>query len=166
MKNCFRVAAGAGTLMALLACASASETADDTSAVPGSAEFDARGEQATAQVCANMCHGWDIVLGGPRMLPSQWDFVVSDMLGRGAMATQEQLDAIGPWLKWTWGAVWVNSAAPAELGAVLGLTSEEAEAVVRHREQHGKFADLDALKAVPGVDPEKLEARSAAIVFN
>jgi len=150
----------------LLAGVAAPAFGDDDVDVVGSEAFDARGEQVTGQVCASACHGWDLVFGGPRQQPGQWDFIVSDMLGRGAAATQEQLAVIKPWLSWTWGEVWVNSAAAPDLVAVLGIPKQSAEAVVGYREEHGKFADLDALKAVPGIDAATIDARSDAIVFN
>jgi len=142
----------------VLAIASVTASAQDD---PG-----ANGEQVTGVVCASACHSWDQVFAGPRKLPSQWDFVVSDMVGRGAIATEEQLAEIKLFLKQTWGAVWINSASARELAAVLALPVADAEAVVAYRKEHGKFADLASLKGVPGIDVAAIDAQADAIVFN
>jgi competence protein ComEA len=131
----------------------------------GSEEFVAAGEQTTGAVCTQ-CHGWDMIFGGPRQTPDQWDFIVSDMLSRGAQATSEQASLIKRYLKWTWGAVWINSATPQDLVQVIGLPEEDAEAVIAWREEHGKFTDLEGLKEVPGIDPSAIDAQADAIMFN
>jgi competence ComEA-like helix-hairpin-helix protein len=127
--------------------------------------FNAIGEQATGAVCLN-CHGWDAIFGGPRQTPGQWDFIVSDMVGRGAQGTPEQLDLIRRYLKWVWGVVWINSATAQDLAAVTGMPEEDAKAVIAWREEHGAFADLESLKEVPGIDPDAIDEQADAIKFN
>lgn len=131
----------------------------------GPEEFNAIGEEATGAVCTQ-CHGWDSIFGGPRQTPGQWDFIVSDMVARGATATPEQLDLIRRYLKWAWGVVWINSASAEELAAVVGLPKGDAETVIAWREEHGPFANLDSLKDVPGIDSAAIEAQADAIMFN
>ena len=127
--------------------------------------FGAIGEQATGEVCSS-CHGWDVIFGGPRQTPRQWDSTISDMLARGAVASDEQLDLVGRFLKWAWGTVWINSATAQDLVAVLALPEKDAAAVIAYREEHGSFADLESLKAVPGVDPATFDSQAGAIMFN
>jgi competence protein ComEA len=88
------------------------------------------------------------------------------MVSRGAQATSEQISLIKRYLKWTWGAVWINSATPQDLVQVIGLPEEDAEAVIAWREEHGKFTDLEGLKEVPGIDPSAIDAQADAIMFN
>jgi competence ComEA-like helix-hairpin-helix protein len=47
----------------------------------------------------------------------------------------------------------------------VGLTTDEAEKIVKYRDEHGPFVDFDALVKVPGIDPEKLEKNKDAITF-
>jgi competence ComEA-like helix-hairpin-helix protein len=136
--------------------AAASET-EDASAI---------GEQVTGLVCASSCHGWDEVFAGERKLPSQWDFVVSDMAGRGAIGTDEQFDQARSFLKRTWGAVWINNASARDLEAVLALPAEDAAAVIAYRKEHGRFTDLASLKEVPGIDTAVIDMQADAIIFN
>ena len=42
---------------------------------------------------------------------------------------------------------------------------DEAQKIVRYRDDHGPFADFDALAKVPGVDAKKLEKNRDAITF-
>ncbi len=51
----------------------------------------------------------------------------------------------------------VNMASPALLARVSGLTSTLAENIVSHRNQHGAFANRDALKKVPRLGPKTFE---------
>jgi len=51
----------------------------------------------------------------------------------------------------------VNTASPALLSRVSGLTATLAENIVSHRNQHGAFATRDALKKVPRLGPKTFE---------
>jgi uncharacterized protein len=51
----------------------------------------------------------------------------------------------------------VNTASPALLARISGLSSTLAENIVLHRDQHGAFASRDALKKVPRLGPKTFE---------
>ncbi len=160
---------GAAACVALGACAVATASGPEDAGIDvedvGSEAFIAAGEETTGAVCTQ-CHGWDMIFGGPRQTPDQWDFIVSDMVSRGAQANSEEESLIKSYLKWAWGTVWINSAAPQDLVQVIGLPEEAAQAVIDWREEHGKFTDLDALKEVPGIDASVIDAQADAIMFN
>jgi competence protein ComEA len=59
----------------------------------------------------------------------------------------------------------VNKASAEELKSSLGVSKEEAEAIVRHREQHGSFKDWEQLAAVPGIPVEKIKSTQKRLVF-
>jgi competence ComEA-like helix-hairpin-helix protein len=145
----------------------ASEPADGSAGLGnlGPEELNARGEQATGAVCLS-CHGWDSIFGGPRQTADQWDFIVSEMVSRGAQGTPEQIRLIRRYLKWVWGVVWINRATADDLAQVIGLSPEDAEAVVAWRQEQGDFTDLESLKQVPGVDAAVIDAQADAIMFN
>jgi len=148
-------------IAAILATAIAGASQDASSA-----DIDAMAEQTTGAVCASACHGWDVIFNVPRQTPGQWDFIVSDMAGRGAEASDEQLDLVRHFLKREWSTVWINSASAQDLEAVLALPEEEADAVIAYRDERGKFTDLDSLKQVPGIDAATIDAQADAITFN
>jgi uncharacterized protein len=51
----------------------------------------------------------------------------------------------------------VNTASPALLARISGLSASLAEAVVRHRDEHGAFASREALKKVPRLGAKTFE---------
>src|SRR5690606_31282146 len=51
----------------------------------------------------------------------------------------------------------VNTASPALLSHVAGLTRRTAEAIVAHRDANGPFQTRDALRAVRGLGPKAFE---------
>ena len=59
----------------------------------------------------------------------------------------------------------VNKASAGELESSLGLSKDEAEVIVRYREQHGNFKNWEALAAVPGVPVEKIKNNLERLVF-
>lgn len=129
-------------------------------------EYDVAGEQATGTSCAVGCHGWEPMFDGPRQPPRQWEYIVSDMIARGASATPEQQALIARFLTRQWGTVWVNSAPAQDFVGVLGIPEKDAEAIVAYRDEHGKFADIAGLKAVPGIDAATIDAEADALTFD
>ncbi|MCC7042376.1 MAG: helix-hairpin-helix domain-containing protein [Acidobacteria bacterium] len=128
-------------------------------------DADTRGAALTQRVCKDQCHTEDRITE-TRRAAFEWARLVIDMEARGARASEEEFDVIRRYLTRRYGSVNVNRAPASELVAVLGLSSKVAASVVAHRKQHGSFADLAALAAVPGVDRTALEADAAALRFN
>ena len=58
----------------------------------------------------------------------------------------------------------VNTSPADELAGVLGVSDEVAQAIIARR-QRSRFANIAQLRAVPGVDPDKLEQRKSRILF-
>ena len=115
------------------------------------------------KVCAE-CHEAGRVLEGRRS-KSQWSAIIDEMVLEGATASDEEFDAILTFLVSEYGRVNVNTADAAETAQVLHLDPAAAEAIVAHRQKHGKFADFEALLRVPGAPVETLKQRRNAIAF-
>jgi competence protein ComEA len=114
------------------------------------------GKDAVEKVCTT-CHGLEaiVTLQGNKDI---WQSVVDDMKGRGADGSNEDFTAIVTYLSKFYGAnVNVNTAAAKALADDLGVTSAEADAIVKYRTDSGKFKDFSDLKKVPGLDASKLE---------
>jgi competence ComEA-like helix-hairpin-helix protein len=130
----------------------------------GEDEFARIGEEMTGRLCI-ACHGWaDIFV--KRRTAREWEHVVRDMAGRGVVGTEAEMALVRRYLTWSFGLVAVNAAAPDELSAVLGLSMEDAEALVAYRKAHGRFADPAELSKVPGIDTAALEAQIDALRFD
>jgi len=137
--------------------ASAQETAKEEE------EFARLGEELTERLCNTQCHGMDKL--DMRRTVREWNDVVSQMVNRGVMGTEQQLAIVRQYLKRYYGIIAINTATAEDLSAVLGFSAKDAQAIVEYRTAHGKFADAAALAEVPGIDKMKLEEQPDAIRF-
>jgi competence protein ComEA len=118
---------------------------------------------AFARVCSK-CHDGTRIIEG-RRLRSQWEETLEKMVTLGATGTDEDFEAILGYLVRAHGRVNVNTAPADEIGIVLHLDGGHSAAIVKYREEHGKFADFDALTKVPGLPIEALKKVRDAILF-
>jgi len=103
-----------------------------------------------------------------RMDRDEWSSEVSDMVDRGAKATEGQVAAIVDYLTANFGPdskIHVNTAPMIEFKSVLALTAAEASAIVDYRGANGDFHQLSDLLKVPGVDGKKIEAKKDLLEF-
>ena len=130
----------------------------DPSALP-----EGDGRELLFRTCAE-CHGVESVTA-ERRTRAEWQGVVDDMAGRGAQASDDDVKTLVAYLSINVGRVNVNRASEEDLKAVVGVSADEAAAIVAHRTKEGSFKTLDDLKRVPGVDGRKLDERKGRIVF-
>lgn len=119
---------------------------------------DGEGKALVERVCTR-CHG-PTEITNARLDRKRWNSMVDDMVSRGAEATDEELDKIVEYLAANFSRpkIAVNKATARELVSVLGLSAEDAEAVVSYREKNGNFKEWDDLKKVPSIDMKKMAA--------
>jgi competence ComEA-like helix-hairpin-helix protein len=86
------------------------------------------------------------------------------MTRRGANGTDEQLARVTTYFLENLTLVNVNSSPADELGGVLGVSDDVAQAIIARRERQ-PFANLAQLRAVPGVVPDTLDQRKSRILF-
>jgi len=118
--------------------------------------------QAVQTVCGR-CHTLAVFLNQPRSW-DRWNDVFADMTRRGANGTDEQLARVTTYFLENLTLVNVNSSPADELAWVLGVGDDVAQAIIARRERQ-PFAGIAQLRAVPGVDPGKLEQRKSRILF-
>ena len=118
--------------------------------------------QAVKLVCGR-CHTTDVFLNKPRSW-DRWNDVFADMTQRGANGTDEQLARVTAYFLENLTLVNVNTSPADELAGVLGVGNDVADAIIARR-QRQPFASIAQLRAVPGVDPGKLEQRKSRILF-
>jgi competence protein ComEA len=87
------------------------------------------------------------------------------MVEDGAEATDEEFAVILDFLVSNFGAVAVNTATSEDLVKVLGIAAKDADAIVAYRAANGNFANLEAVKQVPGLDVARLERRQDSLRF-
>lgn len=101
----------------------------------------------------------------------EWQAIVIRMGQRVRSATKEELDSVQKYLFTNFpkteeaGKLNVNKANAQEIAAGLGLTSDEAKALVEYRQQHGTFREWGELLAIYGVDGRKIEAAKDRMSF-
>jgi mono/diheme cytochrome c family protein len=120
------------------------------------------GEEAFLNRCSN-CHGTERVLVAPRTRAG-WEGVLAEMVNNGAQLEAGESEAILAFLTERHGLVNVNSAKPEALVA-LGLSKKDADGIVAYRADHGPFADFAALRNVPGLDGDRLDAVRERVAF-
>jgi competence ComEA-like helix-hairpin-helix protein len=125
---------------------------------------EAKGKDLYEKICG-ACHGTDVVFK-TRTTKEKWKNTVDEMASRGAEGTDEQLDVIIDYLAKCFGPrVNVNKAAAKEIETQFELTSTEAEAIVKYRQDKGDVKDVAGLKNVPGMDFAKIESVRYRVIF-
>jgi competence ComEA-like helix-hairpin-helix protein len=125
---------------------------------------EAKGKDLYEKICG-ACHATDVVFK-TRTTKEKWKDTVDEMAARGAEGTDEQLDTITDYLAKCFGPrVNVNKAAAKEIETQFELTSTEAEAIVKYRQDKGDFKDVAGLKNVPGMDFAKIESVRYRVIF-
>ena len=113
------------------------------------------GEDLFLDKCST-CHGTERALVAPRTKKG-WEGVLAEMANLGAPLEAGEQEAILGFLTERHGLVNVNAANAEELVA-LGLSKKDADTISSYRTEHGPFADFAALRSVPGLDVDRLNA--------
>jgi competence protein ComEA len=131
---------------------------------------DGPGKATVEKVCSG-CHGFSVITQ-VRADKAHWEATVDDMASRGAEGTDDELDQVVQYLSAHFGPnappapkVNINKASAADLVSLLALPESDAEAIVRYRAKNGRFANLEALESVPGIDAKRIEKRKDRIEF-
>jgi mono/diheme cytochrome c family protein len=121
------------------------------------------GEEVFLSRCST-CHGTERALAAPRTRRG-WEGVLAEMVNNnGAQLEAGELEAILAFLTERHGLVNVNAAKATELVA-LGLSQKDGDTIVSYRADHGPFADFAALRGVPGLDVDRLDAVQQRLAF-
>jgi competence protein ComEA len=145
-----------GVLAAALA--SAQTATSNTSKLP-----DGPGKTALLKAC-NECHGADAAVGQLKTR-DEWSKTLDEMAANGAQAADEEWNQILDYLDKHFSLIFVNKADARALANTLDVPDTEGDAIVRYRDEHGRFATIDDLKKVPGLDGAKVESRKDRFVF-
>jgi competence protein ComEA len=130
---------------------------------------DGKGKELILRACVG-CHKAEEI-AVYRFTKDEYQTIVYRMRDRGAQATPAELDVIADYLFQNFPKVEdatkinVNKATAQEIATGLGLTNEEAAAVVKYRERHGDFHAWGDLLIIYGVDGKKIAAAKDKISF-
>jgi competence protein ComEA len=169
MRRAFFLSAGASIVVCLAAFGQdqsgqqPKSDAQSSSTSKASDLPDGAGKDTLLRVCSN-CHDLSAVMA-LRLPRSGWQQVEEDMVGRGAVASDDELAQILSYLTENFGPLNVNTATRAQLQSLLQLTEKDARAVIDYRQKNGRIKDFDDLRNVPGIDVKQLEKKRSIIVF-
>jgi competence ComEA-like helix-hairpin-helix protein len=129
---------------------------------------DGPGKEVVEKMCTP-CHGLDNVVRA-RNTKERWGTVVDDMLSRGAVGTDDEIDRVIDYLAANFGRapaqkVNVNKASAADLATGLGISAADADAIVHYRADKGNFKELQDVTKVPGIDTKKIESAKDRLEF-
>jgi competence protein ComEA len=164
-----RLGALCGLLIVFLAVAgsTAGQVPPQPRVLSGEGLPEGPGKDVTVQACAP-CHEARRA-ASVRLTRDGWAAVIDGMQKRGAKVSEEEFPVILDYLTTHFlgealQPLNLNTASQIDLEAAGGLLRSEAAAVIRYREQNGRFKTLDDLKNVPGLDFKKIENRRDAVV--
>jgi competence protein ComEA len=129
---------------------------------------DGPGKTVVQRMCTP-CHGLDSVVRA-RMTKDRWSKVVDEMVSRGAIGTDDEVDQVVDYLAAHFGPanikkVNVNKADTSELTTVLGISASDANAILAYRTQNGTFKNWGDLAKVPGIDTKKIESEQDRVEY-
>jgi competence protein ComEA len=128
-----------------------------------------KGKEIILRACVG-CHKAE-ELTVYRFTKDEYQTIVYRMGDRGAQATRAELDIVAAYMFQNFPKIEdktkinVNKATAQEIASGLGLTNEEAEAVVKYRERHGDYHAWGDLLIIYGVDGKKIAAAKDKISF-
>ena len=124
----------------------------------------------TVETACSQCHGLKQATSA-RLTPEDWKAVVNDMLAQGAVLMEDEIPGVIDYLaknfprSTTDGKINVNRTAAKELVDSLHLTADEADALVKYREQNGYFNSWEDLGKVAGLNLKKLEPMKDKLAY-
>lgn len=130
---------------------------------------DAPAREYVTRICLQ-CHEASQLLSQHRT-EADWKATVARMAQKGVSAPTEQFDAVAAYMAKYFPKtedatkVNMNKATAEEIVTVIGLTPDEAKALVAYREKHGDYREWGEMLVVYGVDGRKLEAAKDKMTF-
>ena len=121
------------------------------------------------QICMQ-CHDPQFLLK-QRRTEEDWKKTVTRMSQKGAGGPIENYNVVAAYMAKNFGKeedttkVNVNKASVDELVAKVGLTKDEAAAVIGYRERNGSFHEWGDMLVIYGVDGRKIEAAKDKMTF-
>lgn len=130
---------------------------------------DGPAKEYVTRICLQ-CHPAAQLLSQHRT-EDDWKRTVARMAQKGVSAPTEQFDAIAEYMAKNFPKTEdttklnMNKATADQIVAVIGLTPDEAKALVTYREKHGDYREWGEMLVVYGVDGRKLEAAKDKMSF-
>ena len=123
-----------------------------------------KGRDVVIRVCGD-CHAVTDITRR-RESRYRWAVIVNDMLDQGAKISDADFETSVAYLSVVLGrTIRINTAAADVIAEAFDISEAEAAAIVKHRLEKGPFRTWQALAAVPGVDPRRIEEQRGNLDF-
>ena len=156
------LASGSAALLTIILSAQAPESA--TPAGSKASKFpEGPGKAALLKVCSD-CHGPESAVAQFKTR-EEWSKTLDEMAANGAQATDDEWNQILEYVDKNYSLILVNKSDPKRLANQLDVPESTGDAILKYREEHGRIASLDDLKAIPMLDAAKLDAMRDRFVF-
>ena len=123
--------------------------------------------KATFESVCSLCHT-PSAPAGKQWTREQWELKVIEMLQEEPDVTADERKQIVDYLTSVFkpgGRIYINLAGTKDLVKLLDIPLEEAERLVTQRREKGPFANIDAVKSVPGISVAKIDAKAATFEY-
>ena len=126
------------------------------------------GREVVMRVCAK-CHSPNIILAYGQNRTG-WENTITKMARLGAKGSDDDYSDIADYLTAnfppsTLQKIFVNMASDKQISAILGISLEDAKAIIAYRDKVKGFKSLEEMKSVPNVDTKKIDASKDHLVF-
>ncbi len=127
------------------------------------------GLEATQRVCSS-CHEFERSIS-LRQDRDGWKTTINKMIGLGASISEAEFGLIVDYLAANFPAeamppLNVNTARAIDFESRLTMRRSESAAIIKYRNEHGRFKSLADLKNVPGIDRSKIETKKDILKFD
>ena len=105
---------------------------------------------------------------GKQFTRQEWELKIAEMLQEEPDVTRDERAAILDYVSSNFkpgGRIYINKIVAKDMVTLLGISSSEAEAIVKYRMSNGEFKSLDEMKNIPGLDVTKLDAKKSQLQF-
>jgi competence ComEA-like helix-hairpin-helix protein len=130
---------------------------------------DAPAREYVEKICLQ-CHPPAQLLA-QRRTEADWKKTIARMATKGISAPAEQFDAVATYMAKNFGKeedatkLNINKAKVEEIVSILGLSPDEAKALIAYRDKHGEFREWGDMLVIYGVDGQKIEAAKDKLTF-
>ena len=126
------------------------------------------GRETTLRLCGK-CHSPTIVLAYGQKREG-WENTITKMVRLGAVGSDEDFTEIADYLTANFPPsaipkIFVNKATDQQIANILGISIDDAKAIIAYRDKVGGFKSIDDLKLVQNVDKKKIDAKKDNLVF-
>ncbi len=121
------------------------------------------GKAELLKVCSE-CHEAETVFAHPQTAGA-WSGTLEKMGQLGTEATDNEWRLLEQYIDAQLAMIPVNAAMSDELQRTFEIDAPAAQAIVKYRQEKGKFKSIDDVKKVSGLDAAKVDARKDRLIF-